>query len=71
MDGTDKFNYTLSVPPISTHSAPPNNQYFFAGGSVSQHTSEKHIALVKAENARISWRLGSLNILNGIGRVSL
>lgn len=68
MDGTDKFCYRLKLPtnavplPISSHT---HHQYLFAGGAVSPHTSEKHITLVRAENAKISWKLGSLSLLNG------
>ena len=68
MDGSDKFCYQLKIPtqappPPSSSHAP--HQYLFAGGVVSPHTSEKHILLVKAENAKLSWKLGSLVILNG------
>ena len=68
MDGSDKFCYQLKVP---VNAAPPlssshtHHQYLFAGGAVSPHTSEKHITLVKAENAKLCWRLGSMSLLNG------
>ncbi len=68
MDGIDKFCYQLKFPQVlpSAHAAAASHQYLFAGGAVSPHTSEKHIFLVKAENAKLSWKLSSLTLLNGI-----
>ncbi len=69
MDGADKFCYQLKMP---SYAAPPPSsshayhQYLFAGGAVSPHTSEKHITLVRAENAKLSWKLGSFALLNGV-----
>ena len=64
MDGSDRFGYDLSVP-MSPEPCSPSHQYLIAGGGVSPHISEKHIALVRAQSNRISWKLSSLSILNG------
>ena len=62
------FHYSLDLPPPSSSSSAwtPSTQYFIGGGAVSTHTAERHFKLVNAENTQLSWKLGSLQVLQGM-----
>lgn len=74
VDGGDIFRY--SIGPLQSRQAPPpssyDKQYFIAGGAVSTFSpSEKHLLLIQAENAQLSWKFASLSVLKGFGSPSV
>lgn len=63
VNGRLKFNYTCKLPQPFPPPPPSQTQYYIAGGAIGSVTLERHLRLVNAET--LSWRLGSLYVIEG------
>lgn len=64
IDGKDVFDYQINLP---SSLAKYNEGYcYLAGGVIGNLINERHIRLMNADQTNLSWKLGSLYILEGV-----
>lgn len=70
IDGCDVYDYLIDLPTKSAPKAESSQggidmNVLLGGGVVSSHLKEKHIQLMKANSTQLTWKLGSIHILEG------